>query len=158
MKIGTKNDMPTISFSDRVKGILARLMDRSVIVKLLGKTIGYKALQNKIMSLWKPSGEFHIIDLDNGYFLVSLENHEDRVNALTKRPWTVLGHYLTMEPWSLNFNLELNFPSTTVIWVRLSNMPIQYYHKSTLRAIASIIGDLIKADYMTESSQMGKFA
>ena len=37
-------------------------------------------------------------------------------------------------------------------------MLIQYYHKSTLRAIASIIGELIKVDYMTESSQRGKFA
>ena len=72
MKIGIENDMPTISFFDRVKGILARSMDRSVSVKLLGKTIGYKALQNRIMSLWKPSGELHITDLDNGYFLVSL--------------------------------------------------------------------------------------
>ena len=37
-------------------------------------------------------------------------------------------------------------------------MPIQYYYKSTLRANASITGDLIKVDYMTESSQRGKFA
>ena len=37
-------------------------------------------------------------------------------------------------------------------------MPIQYYHKSTLQAIASIIGDLIKVDYMTKSNQRGKYA
>ena len=69
MKIGIENDMPTISFFDRVKGILARLMDHSVIVKLLGKTIGYKALQNRIMTLWKPFGEFHITDWTKGIFL-----------------------------------------------------------------------------------------
>ena len=96
--------------------------------------------------------------MDKGDFLTSLGNHENCVNALTKGSWIVLGHYLTVEPWSLNFNLEVNFPSTTIIWVRLPNMLIQYYHKSTLRAIASIIGDLIKVDYMIESSQRGKFA
>ena len=92
VKIGTENDMPTIRFSDRVKGILACSMDCSVIVKLLGRTIGYKVLQNRIMALWKPSSELRITDLDNGYFLVNLENHKDRVNALIKGPWTVLGH------------------------------------------------------------------
>ena len=70
----------------------------------------------------------------------------------------ILGHYLTMEPWSPKFNPELSFLETAVIWVRLPNMPIQYYHKSTLRAIAIIIGDLIKVDYLTESNQRGKYA
>ena len=37
-------------------------------------------------------------------------------------------------------------------------MPIQYYHKSTLRSIASVFGELIKVDYMTESTQRGKYA
>ena len=74
-------------------------MECSVVVKLLGRTIGYKALQNRIMALWKPSGEVRITDLDNGYFLVSLDNHEDRVIVLTKGPWIILGHYYTVELW-----------------------------------------------------------
>ena len=93
-------------------------MDCSVIVNLLGRTIGYKVLYNRIMALWKPSGEVRITDLDNGYFLVTLENYEDRVNALTKGPWTILGHHLTVEPWSIDFNPEVSFPASTVIWVR----------------------------------------
>ena len=78
--------MPTIKFSNRVKCILARSMECSVVVKLLGRTIGYKVLFNRLTALWKPSGEILITDLDNGYFLVNLDNYEDRVNALTKRP------------------------------------------------------------------------
>ena len=57
MKIGTENDMPMLKFSDRVKGILARSIECSVVVKLLGRTIGYRVLYNRIMALWKPSRE-----------------------------------------------------------------------------------------------------
>ena len=47
VKIGTENDMPTIKFSERVKGILARSMECSVVVKLLGRNVGYKVLFNR---------------------------------------------------------------------------------------------------------------
>ena len=156
--IGSEDDMPTIRFSNRVKSILASKMEHSVIVKLLGKSIGYKALHSRIVALWKPMMEFQIVDLDNGYFIVHFEDPNDRLTALTKGPWTVLGHYLTVQPWSMNFNSEERYPASTVIWVRLPNMPLQYYHKSTLRAISSILGDLVKIDYQTEAVQRGKFA
>ena len=92
VKMGVEDDMPTIIFSEKVKGTLTRSMNPSVTVKLLGKAIRYKALQNRIISLWKPLGDFQIIDLENGYFLINLENQEDYINVLTKGPWTILGH------------------------------------------------------------------
>ena len=153
---GNEDDMPTISFSDRVKCILAKTMESTVIVKLLGRSIGYKALHSRIVSLWKPVADFQIVDLDNGYFLVTLDDPNDYVNALTKGPWTILGHYLTVEPWSPSFNVQNKVPISAMVWVRLTGMPLQYHHKSTLRAISSIIGELI--DYKTESTQRGKFA
>ena len=83
--IGNEDDMPTILFSDRIKGILARTMDNTVIVKLLGRSIGYKALRSCIVSMWKPEGEIQIIDLDNGYYLVCFD-HNDHIIPLTKGP------------------------------------------------------------------------
>ena len=86
--------MPMINFSNRVKSILAHNMENSVIVKLLGNSISYKALLARIISLWNPTCDFHIIDLDNGYFVVHFDDKNDRLTTLTKGPWTVLGHYL----------------------------------------------------------------
>ena len=151
VSIGSEDDMPTICFSDRVKSILASKMENSVIVKLLGKSIGYKTLHSRIVSLWKPTSDFQIVDLENGYFVVHFEDPNDRLIALTKGPWTVMGHYLTVQPWTASFNSEENYPSSTVIWIRLPNMPLQYYHKSTLRAISKILGGLVKIDYQTEA-------
>ena len=115
VSIGSEDDMPTICFSNRVKSIMVSKMENSVIVKLLGKSIGYKALHLRTVSLWKPISEFQIVDLDNGYFVVHFEDPNDRLIALTKGPWIVLGHYLTVQPWSANFNSEERFPSSTVI-------------------------------------------
>ncbi|PPS12622.1 hypothetical protein GOBAR_AA08024 [Gossypium barbadense] len=44
--------IPAINFSDRVKEILFKEMELTIIVKLLGRNIGYNALHNHILFLW----------------------------------------------------------------------------------------------------------
>ncbi|KAI9118688.1 hypothetical protein K1719_010133 [Acacia pycnantha] len=43
-------------------------------------------------------------------------------------------------------------------WVRLPKLPARYYHKSIIRSIGSVFGEVIKVDYNTDSGDRGKFA
>ncbi|MBA0709282.1 hypothetical protein Golax_024322 [Gossypium laxum] len=45
------NGIPAIDFSDRITKILIKGMEFTVVVKLLGRNIGYGALYNRITSL-----------------------------------------------------------------------------------------------------------
>ncbi|MBA0574036.1 hypothetical protein Golob_001275 [Gossypium lobatum] len=65
----TVNGIPTISFSDRVQQILVRDMMTTLVVKLLGRNLLHTLLQNMIHTLWKPSQQFHLMDVENDYFL-----------------------------------------------------------------------------------------
>ncbi|PPD68656.1 hypothetical protein GOBAR_DD34464 [Gossypium barbadense] len=47
----TINRIPTIDFSDRIQQILFKEMAMTVVLKLLGHSIGYVSLQNRISSL-----------------------------------------------------------------------------------------------------------
>ncbi|KAK8564934.1 hypothetical protein V6N12_058511 [Hibiscus sabdariffa] len=47
---------PTIIFSDRVHNQIDRNMRNSVIVRILGRTIGFKAFLGQIHVIWKPLG------------------------------------------------------------------------------------------------------
>ncbi|MBA0587232.1 hypothetical protein Gorai_000364, partial [Gossypium raimondii] len=49
---------PKVFFSDRVQEILDKNMEQTLVVKLLGRLIGYKALINRIQVLWKPVESF----------------------------------------------------------------------------------------------------
>ncbi|MBA0575688.1 hypothetical protein Golob_027418 [Gossypium lobatum] len=60
--------IPTIDFSDRIQQILFKGMELTVVLKLLGRSIGYAALQNRISSFWRPLKSFHLMDIENGYF------------------------------------------------------------------------------------------
>ena len=41
-----------------------------------------------------------MINLENDYYLVKFNDDNDAVEVLTKGPWTILGHYLVVQPWS----------------------------------------------------------
>ncbi|XP_065859791.1 uncharacterized protein [Euphorbia lathyris] len=156
--VDTNNDLPSIVFSDRIHTLMAKAMQLSVVVRLLGKRIGYKVLYNRLMSLWKPASDIKVVDLDNGYYLVKLASVEDYSVALLKGPWTIIEHYLTVQPWSPSFNTMDGNISAVATWLRFPGLPIQYYQNGVLREIAKMLGKFIKADYNTISSECGKFA
>ncbi|MBA0583368.1 hypothetical protein Gorai_014228 [Gossypium raimondii] len=64
--ISIVNGIPTIDFSDRIQQILFKGMEATVVLKLLGRSIGYAALQNRISSFWRPLKSFHLMDIENG--------------------------------------------------------------------------------------------
>lgn len=68
------NGIRAISFSERVQQILIRDLVTTVVVKLLGRNLSYIILQNRIHSLRKPSQQFHLMGVENRYFLVKFQS------------------------------------------------------------------------------------
>ncbi|MBA0634753.1 hypothetical protein Godav_024422 [Gossypium davidsonii] len=88
------NGVPSIIFSDQIHQIIIKGMDNTVILKLLGRNIGFSILQNKIYNMWRPSVPLYIMDIENGYFLVKFQNKLDCEKALSEGPFPALPSYL----------------------------------------------------------------
>ncbi|KAL9418366.1 hypothetical protein AB3S75_041218 [Citrus x aurantiifolia] len=88
--------MPFIAFSSRVHERLVEPWENSVVVKIIGRNLGYRVLSSRLNRIWSSTTGFEIIDLDNDYFLIRFNNKKDVEYALTKGPWTVMGHYLSV--------------------------------------------------------------
>ncbi|KAL4271374.1 hypothetical protein GQ457_13G004110 [Hibiscus cannabinus] len=150
--------LPEINFFDRVHAAIDEELSNSVIIRLLGKSIGYRALLNRIQALWSPIGELQLIDLDNEYFLVRFALEEDFTHVLIGGPWVIYGSYLTVQPWSRNFSTNVEYPEEIMAWVRLPKLPYRYYTKSLFRYIANAIGKVVRIDYNTDDGKRGRFA
>ncbi|KAK9175423.1 hypothetical protein WN944_027430 [Citrus x changshan-huyou] len=150
--------LPSISFSQKVHEQLIKPWQSTVVVKLLGRMIGYKALCSRLETLWPNIEGYSVIDLDNGYFLVKLRKECDADFVLTEGPWLVAGHYLTVQPWSPHFDSSNEKIDKITAWIRLPGMPLHYYHKKIIRMLGHVIGKVIKIDYNTELATRGKFA
>ena len=90
-----------------------------LIIKLLGRRIGFKALESKLYQLWARDGIFEIIDLTHDYYMVKFSSYEDYEFAITGGPWLIYDHYLTVRPWSLDFDPEDDEIQSLAVWVRL---------------------------------------
>ncbi|KAK5772345.1 hypothetical protein PVK06_048630 [Gossypium arboreum] len=80
----TVNGIPAIDFLKRIKRLLVKDMETTIVIKLLGRNIGYGILCNRTSSLWKPSQSFRVIDMKNNYYLVRFQNKVDYEMALTQ--------------------------------------------------------------------------
>ncbi|KAI9113491.1 hypothetical protein K1719_015418 [Acacia pycnantha] len=133
-------------------------MGLAVVIKLLGRKIGYCQLRNQLHNLWKPTGHLKLTDLDEDCFLVRFQDDMDYQNALLTGPWMVYGHYLTVQPWTPSFKPHDHVINQVIGWIRLPKLPARYYHKSVIRSIGNVFGEVIRVDYNTDSGDRGKFA
>lgn len=79
------------------------------------------------------------------------------MGALTKGPWIILGHHLTVQQWTPDFDsIVTNFEHVNV-WIRLPGLTLQRYHKKTLHKLGQVVREVIKLDDNNESSIRGKF-
>ncbi|KAL4354463.1 hypothetical protein GQ457_06G022390 [Hibiscus cannabinus] len=155
---GSENGVPTIDFSKRVQTLALQSMDLTLVVKVLGRRIGYNMLHNMIYGIWKPTHPLKLIDIENDFFLVKFIDRGDYLKDLTEGPWTILGHYLTVEQWSIDFQPTQASPSRLMAWIRLPGLPLTLYKRSFIETIGSQVGFVIKIDFQTENGCRGRFA
>lgn len=110
MRKGVVDGVLSIDSSDRVYALIEESMSTTLVVKLLGRTIGYNALWNKVCSMWKPMRRIQLKDIDNDYYLAKFESVLDYNSVLLKGPWVVFGHYLSVQPWSAKFLTLEDYP------------------------------------------------
>ncbi|MBA0583698.1 hypothetical protein Gorai_014545 [Gossypium raimondii] len=131
----TINGILAIYFSDHLKKFLVNDMETTMVFKLLGRNIGYGVLHNHIVNLWKHSQPFRIIHVANGYYLVRFHNSIDYNTTLTQGPWIVFGHYLIVQPWTMDFNTLQHFPNMILAWIRFLGLSGFLYKKQILEEI-----------------------
>ncbi|KAJ4825192.1 hypothetical protein Tsubulata_035063 [Turnera subulata] len=148
---------PVISLSDRFRKRIHQQWE-DTIMKMWGRSIGYKYLCDHLQRLWGLRGSFRVINLDHNYFLVRLADGYDYLRALTGGPWVVLDHYLTVEPWQPNFEPASHRVTSVVAWIRVLGLSSELFQLAILKEIGNHIGCFIRMDYSTQKTERGRFA
>ena len=86
----------------------------------------------------------HLIDIKYGYFITRFDLVKDYQHALMDGPWFVGDQYLHVQAWEVDFHPHIAKISTTVVWIRLENLPIEYYHPNFLKHMGYKLGKLLK--------------
>ncbi|KAI9092494.1 hypothetical protein K1719_027622 [Acacia pycnantha] len=131
----------------------------SLIIKVLGANFPTYVIRNRINRMWHPKDALKLIPLTNGYYVVSFSNKEDREYAFKEGPWMIEDHYLIVQRWRPNFNpWKVDLQCVIAAWVRLPDVPFEFYNVESLRRIGNMIGKMIKVDRSTSIYDKGGFA
>ncbi|KAK2420967.1 hypothetical protein QL285_031645 [Trifolium repens] len=68
----------------------------ALVVKLLGKNIGYNTMKDRLHRIWKLQGGFEIMDNDNGFYMVKFHQAADKEKVITGGPWMIFDHCLAV--------------------------------------------------------------
>ncbi|KAK8494404.1 hypothetical protein V6N12_002353 [Hibiscus sabdariffa] len=138
--------------------LLGDCLKQTIVIKILGRRIGYATIRNKLYEAWKPAQDFKLMDIENDYFLVTFRSHAHYLHVLADGPWTMFSHYVSVEPWTEDFSTTQPYPSNIVAWIHLPGLPVTLYKCSLVIELGECIGRVLKLDYQTETGRQGMFA
>lgn len=149
---------PMITIGSEVLDVMNGLWKHCMIVKVLGRSIPISVIQRKLRELWRPRGAMYVMDLPRQFFLIRFEVEEEYLAALTGGPWKAFGSCLTVQAWSPEFEPLRDEIVTTPVWVRISNIPVNFNHKAILMGIARSLGKPLRVDLTTLRFERARFA
>ncbi|XVF38986.1 hypothetical protein REPUB_Repub20aG0150000 [Reevesia pubescens] len=94
---------PCILLSKAEKQRIRSLWRNTLIVKLLGRSIGYNYLCNRVKKMWPLVGDFQAVDIENGFYCFKFSNETDFNHVLLGGPWVIADHYYQ----EINFRVSI---------------------------------------------------
>ncbi|XP_019184629.1 PREDICTED: uncharacterized protein LOC109179582 [Ipomoea nil] len=131
---------------------------KAIIVKVMGRNVGYAYLLRRLTSMWKPNGKMDPIAIDSGYFIVRFGAVEDLEHAMFEGPWMIMDHYLIVKPWVPDFDPFSDVTEKVLVWIRIPCLPAEYYSLIFLRKLGNKVGRTIRVDQATSMVSRGMFA
>lgn len=150
--------LPQVNLDDKLFDDLCTPWRDALVIKLLGKNVGYRVMFERLQRLWKPQGGFEILDVDNGYYMVKFDHPADKEAVASGGPWMLFDHYLCVSQWTPEFASPNANIQRTMVWICFPGLNLLYCDKNVLLAMASVIGRPIRVDQNTLNVQRGRFA
>lgn len=157
-----KGDYLSVNIDDSlhqqgVKKLEQSLMGR-MILKQGTKPMATPILKDTVDRVWNIEGDWHLITLGKGYFNIQFLNHSEYERIFRKRSWQIEFELFRLQRWTPEFNpYKLASPLVNV-WVRIYEIPQEYFHEHIIEAIASVLGNVISMDQRTKDGTMCHYA
>lgn len=99
---------------------------------------------------WKNRGLSEVIMNDEGFFFFKFKCEADLLEVLEEDVYMIEGKPLILQRWHSKIILTKNVPRMIPLWVKIFNVPLQYWNREGLSRIGSGIGNILLADSLTE--------
>ncbi|XP_038977764.1 uncharacterized protein LOC120108252 [Phoenix dactylifera] len=154
-----------LRFTDEVEipaeeGELARAAwrDTAVIVRSMGRRVPVEWIRRELRVVGKLDYDVEAFMMANETFAFRFRTVNEREAVMEAGPWLVAGQLLAMERWRPNFVPGEKQLNRLVVWLRLPNLPMEYWTKRLILNIAAKAGRPLALDKITDHGWMLGFA
>ncbi|KAM7496702.1 hypothetical protein LguiA_021116 [Lonicera macranthoides] len=149
---------PSILLKREYKASLELPCSKAVILKILGRSLFYTVMQNRLKSMWKSRGEISLMDLEYDFFLFKCEDIDTKDRALIEVLWIIQGNYVAVHKWKPGFKAFTGTITSTCVWICIPELPAELYTYEVLFFIGSCLGRPHKVEDNTFWVTSGRFA
>jgi len=122
------------------------------------KPYGSREVQTKLQQLWTNVGPWKMTPLGKGYFEFYFSSYEDMRSVWSKGTLNLKPGLLRLFEWSKDFSARTQHQTHAQVWIRLLELPQEYWMDRTLKEIASAIGTPLLIDAATQNRVFGHYA
>ncbi|GAV90321.1 LOW QUALITY PROTEIN: Exo_endo_phos domain-containing protein/DUF4283 domain-containing protein, partial [Cephalotus follicularis] len=136
----------------------AKEWEHAFVGFFVGKKIPFRSLFAVLNKKWSSVGKFTIHTAENGIFIFKYESEAARDWILNNGPWDVWGVHLALRLWERDLPPISSGFAKIPVWVKLMNIPMEYWTVQGLSRLASVLGSPLHMDPAMEGKQLISFA
>ncbi|GLJ39347.1 hypothetical protein SUGI_0803500 [Cryptomeria japonica] len=123
--------------------------DHIVIARILNINWSRKEIRSWVEEKW---GDRIVIKfIPKRFFVVLFEKGSERDRILNQENWFAKKHLVYIQPWTPNFDPTPLVVYSCPLWIRLYNLPIEYWGEVFLEKIGRMLGMVLEIDFNDEA-------
>jgi len=117
-----------------------------------------KDLAVKLQKLWKVTGPWHLTSLGRGFYEFLFNSQDDMRTVWVAGTVNLKPGLLRLFEWKKDFNMQTQRQTHTQVWIRLWELPQEYWMERTLYEIVGAVGTPLLIDNVTRNRLYGHYA
>jgi hypothetical protein len=130
----------------------------SLVGQFLDKPLPYYIVKRFVDNLWAQYGKVEVFLLENGLYLFRFRDEKTRDEVMEAKLWNIANKPLILRKWTPGMQLLKLSLSNVPVWIKLHNLPIEFWNNTCLSYVASGVGKPLCADFVTEEQLRLGFA
>lgn len=132
--------------------------ESALIMYVIGGELSMNAVKNFMIKFWNFIQLPEVYYNDEGYFILRFKAMKDKEEVLKRGPYTIQRMTMFLIEWKEDFSMEKDMMRTLPIWIKLPQLPIQFWGKKSLEKIGSMIGKPMFTDECTANKLRVSYA
>ncbi|XP_019159702.1 PREDICTED: uncharacterized protein LOC109156316 [Ipomoea nil] len=150
--------VPVVRLPKALREELIKPWKNALIVKHLGKPVGFSLFQQRMTRIWNLQGRAEFIDIGKGWYVLRFQLQTDCMHVLVDGPWKLFNNYVVARRWKPNFNPSREKVEKMAVWVRLPEFPVELFREDVIKLVLQQVGTPLKIDNTTAGVERGNFA